>query len=206
MKGLLITFEGIDGSGKSTQALLLQKRLETHGYPVRLYREPGGTAIGEKIRSILLDNGHSDMFPLTELFLYLAARAQITAQWIVPSLNDGFIVLMDRYIDSTIAYQGYARGLGIERLRELNLIATGGLLPDMTFVIDCNPLVALTRHTSLPDRLEVEGVEFMNRVREGFLLLGGEEPERVIIIDGARGVSVIEEEIFQKVNTVLKRF
>jgi dTMP kinase len=94
----------------------------------------------------------------------------------------------------------------MERLRELNLIATGGLLPDKTFVIDCNPLVALTRNSSLPDRLEAEGVEFMNRVREGFLLFGCEEPERVFIIDGARNVSVIEEEIFQKVNTVLKRF
>lgn len=228
MKGLLITFEGIDGSGKSTQAVLLQKRLEERGFPVRIYREPGGTAIGEKIRSILLDNGHSDMFPLTELFLYLAARSQITAQWIVPSLNDGFIVLMDRYLDSTIAYQGYARGLGMERLRKLNLLATGGLLPDMTFVIDCDPLIALPRYRalpdrleaegqviqlslfldypSLPDRLEAEGVEFMNRVREGFLLLGREEPERVFIIDGDRSVSVIEEEIFQKVNTVLKHF
>jgi dTMP kinase len=203
MKGLLITFEGIDGSGKSTQARRLKERLETMGYPVSLYREPGGTAIGEKIRTILLDNGHSDMFPLTELYLYLAARAQITAQCIVPALNDGSIVLMDRYIDSTIAYQGHARGLGLDRLRELNLLATGGLLPELTFVIDCDPIVALARHAALPDRLEAEGVSFMNRVREGFLLLGRNEPERVLIIDGARDVSEIEGDIFQKVNSFL---
>ncbi len=204
MKSLLITFEGIDGSGKSTQARRLKERLETLGFSVLLYREPGGTAIGEKIRSLLLDTSHCDMSPLTELFLYLAARAQITAQSIVPSLNNGSIVLMDRYLDSTIAYQGYARGLGMERLRELNLLATGGLLPDITFVIDCDPLVALTRYTSLPDRLEAEGNDFMNLVREGFLLLGRQEPERVQIINGARDISVIEEEIFQKVNTLLK--
>ena len=110
---------------------------------------------------------------------------------------------MDRYLDSTIAYQGYARGLGMERLRELNLLATGGLLPDMTFVIDCDPLVALTRYTSLPDRLESEGIEFMNLVREGFLLLSRQEPDRVLIINGSRRISVIEEEIYQKVNSLL---
>lgn len=204
MKGLLITFEGIDGSGKSTQAVLLQQRLEELGIPVCLYREPGGTAIGEKIRSILLDNGHSDMSPLTELFLYLAARAQITAQCISPPLENGSIVLMDRYLDSTIAYQGYARGLGVERVRELNMLATGGLLPDATFVIDCDPRVALPRYTSLPDRLEAEGIEFMKRVRKGFLLLARMEPERVFIVDGARAVSTIEKEIFQKVKTLIK--
>jgi dTMP kinase len=203
MKGVLITFEGIDGSGKSTQARRLQDRLETLGYPVRLYREPGGTPIGEKIRSLLLDKAHSDMSNLTELFLYLAARAQITSQLIVPSLKDGFIVIMDRYFDSTIAYQGYARGLGIENLRELNLLATGGLLPDITFVIDCDPLVALPRYSSLPDRLEAEGIGFMNLVREGFLLLGRKEPDRVHIIDGARDISIIEDEIFKKVNSLL---
>ncbi|MFA6470742.1 MAG: dTMP kinase [Candidatus Latescibacterota bacterium] len=204
MKGLLITFEGIDGSGKSTQAILLQKRLEELGIPVFLYREPGGTSIGEKIRSILLDKMHSEMFPLTELFLYLAARAQITSQRIVPSLNDGSIVLMDRYLDSTIAYQGYARGLGVELLRELNMLATGGLLPDATFVIDCDPCVALKRNTSLPDRLESEGIEFMKQVREGFLLLSKMEPERVFVFDGARDVSTIENEIYQKVKTIIR--
>jgi dTMP kinase len=204
MKGLLITFEGIDGSGKSTQAVLLQHHLERLGIHVCLYREPGGTAIGEKIRSILLDNGHSDMHPLTELFLYLAARAQITSQRIVPYLNDGFIVLMDRYIDSTIAYQGYARGLGVEKLRELNMLATGGLLPDATFVIDCDPLVAHSRYTSRPDRLEAEGIEFMSLVREGFLFLAGIEPERVYIVDGARDVLTIEKDIFQKVKPLIK--
>jgi dTMP kinase len=203
MKGLLITFEGIDGSGKSTQAVLLKKHLEELGLPVNFYREPGGTVIGEKIRSILLDKDHSDMQPLTELFLYLAARAQITAQLISPSLDKGYIVIMDRYLDSTIAYQGYARGLGMDRLRELNLIATEGLLPDATFIIDCDPHVALTRLTSLPDRLESEGVEFMKKVREGFLLLAEKEPARITVVDGARDVSSIKNEIFQKVKNLI---
>jgi dTMP kinase len=206
MKGLLITFEGIDGSGKSTQAFLLKRRLEEMGIPVFLYREPGGTAIGEKIRSILLDKVNSEMFPLTELFLYLSARAQITAQCIVPALENGSIVLMDRYLDSTIAYQGYARALGMERVRELNMIATGGLLPDATFVIDFDPIAALTRYTSTPDRLEAEGIEFMNRVREGFLLLAVTEPERVYIVDGARDVTTIENDIFEKAKTLFKNF
>jgi dTMP kinase len=198
MKGYLITFEGIDGSGKSTQANLIHSRLNDSGRKVIILREPGGTELGEKIRSLLLDNTFSDMTPHTELFLYLAARAQITANVIVPALNRGEDVIMDRYIDSTAAYQGYGRGLGIKEIVGLNLIATGGLVPDMTFIIDCDPEKAMKRLTATPDRLESEGVEFMKKVREGFLALREHEPRRIVVCDGNRGIEEIERDIVSR--------
>ena len=195
MNGYLITFEGIDGSGKSTQADLLHKRLISSGLTAHLLREPGGTAIGENIRSILLDTSFSDMSPFTELFLYLAARSQITSSIIVPALNRGEYVVMDRYIDSTAAYQGYARGLGIDEMIRLNMIATGGIVPDITFVIDCDPDNAIRRFTSKPDRLESEGITFMRKVREGFLKLHEYDKQRIIICDGNREIDEIEKDI-----------
>ncbi|MFC1489797.1 dTMP kinase [Candidatus Latescibacterota bacterium] len=204
MKGYLITFEGIDGSGKSTQANLIRERLETSGRKAIILREPGGTVIGEKIRSLLLDNSFADMQPHTELFLYLAARAQITASVIVPALNRGEDVIMDRYIDSTAAYQGYGRGLGIEEMIQLNMTATGGLVPDMTFVIDCDPEKAIGRLTSAPDRLESEGIEFMKKVREGFLALHELDAGRIFICDGNRGIDEIENDIVSILRDKLK--
>ena len=195
MKGYLITFEGIDGCGKSTQADLLHKRLVSSGHNAHLLREPGGTAIGESIRSILLDNSFSDMSTLTELFLYLAARSQITSSIIVPALNRGEYVVMDRYIDSTTAYQGYARGLCIDEMIQLNMIATGGIVPDITFFIDCDPDTAIRRITSQPDRLESEGTNFMRKVREGFLKLQEYDKQRIIICDGNREIDDIEKDI-----------
>ncbi len=195
MNGHLITFEGIDGCGKTTQAALLYKRLLSYGHTVHLLREPGGTEIGEKIRSILLDNSLTDMSQHTELFLYLAARSQITSTVIIPSLSHGDHVIMDRYIDSTVAYQGYARGLGIDEMITLNHIATGGLVPDITFVIDCDPDIALKRITSKPDRLEAEGIDFMKKVREGFIKLYDYDRKRIIICDGNRGIGEIEDDV-----------
>ena len=195
MKGYLITFEGIDGSGKTTQAVLLHKRLLSSGHNAHLLREPGGTVIGEKIRSILLDTSFSDMSPQTELFLYLAARSQITSTAIIPALTRGDHVIMDRYIDSTVAYQGYARGLGIDEMIRLNKIATMGLVPDITFVIDCAPDIAIKRIDSQPDRLESEGINFMRKVREGFIKLHNYDKQRIIICDGNRNISEIETDI-----------
>ena len=203
MKGFLITFEGIDGSGKTTQANFLYKKLRLLKHPVRYLREPGGTAIGERIRSVLLDTTHSDMLPFTELFLYLAARAQITGSVIVPSLNAGETVIMDRFIDSSVAYQGFARGLGFDLVRDLNLAATGGLIPDLTIVIDCDPEIALARSVSAPDRLESEGIPFMRHVREGFLLIARQDPGRVRVIDGGLSVSEIAELVFSSVSSLL---
>jgi dTMP kinase len=185
MNGRLITFEGIDGCGKTTQARLLFQTLRERNIPVRLLREPGGTAIGERIRSVLLDTAHGDMLPVTELLLYLSARAQITGSAILPALECGETVIMDRFIDSSSAYQGHARGLGIDRVRELNLFATVGLVPDLTFVLDCEPEIALSRSTSAPDRLESGGVSFMRLVREGYLLIADAEPCRIRVLDGS---------------------
>jgi len=199
MKSLLITFEGIDGSGKSTQAALLYNRLKESGRSAHLLREPGGTNIGEQIRSILLDTAHNDMSPATELFLYLAARSQITSHLIIPFLKRGEDVIMDRYMDSTTAYQGYARGLGIDEMLKFNLFATGGVVPDITFFIDCDPVVALSRVKSTPDRLESQGIEFMRRVREGFLKLCEIESDRIIKIDGNQPVEDINNEVYSRV-------
>ena len=144
-KGLLITFEGIDGSGKTTQAELVYRWLLSRGRIVHLLREPGGTEIGERIRSILLDSSLPDMTPHTELFLYLAARAQLTATVIAPALARGEDIILDRFIDSTVAYQGHARGLGIDETIALNTSATGGLVPDVTIIVDCDPETAFER-------------------------------------------------------------
>jgi len=203
MKGYLISFEGIDGSGKSTQADLLYNRLISCNRSVHLFREPGGTAIGETIRSILLDTSHSDMSLHTELFLYLAARSQITSTVIKPALHRSEDVIMDRYIDSTTAYQGYARGLGIDEMIQLNLIATGGLVPDITFVIDCDPDVAYQRISSEPDRLESEGISFMRKVREGFIKLHAYDKQRIILCNGNQGIDEIEQDIANHIKNKL---
>ncbi len=203
MNGFLISFEGIDGSGKSTQAELLYTHLVEHGYTAHLLREPGGTDIGERIRSLLLDASFTEMTPYTELFLYLAARAQICAQVIAPALERGEIVIMDRFIDSSSAYQGYARGLGVETVEELNSLAAGGLVPALTFFVDCDPSTALKRVDSKPDRLESEGLIFMQRVREGFLHLCTVHKDRFVLIDGERPVDTINRHIISEMS---KRF
>lgn len=203
MKGRLITFEGINGCGKSTQACLLLERLRSSSVVVRLCREPGGTSIGERIRSVLLDTAHSDMLPLTELLLYLAARAQLTGGVILPALSDGETVILDRFTDSSIAYQGYARGIGVDLVRSLNSTATCGLVPDLTFIFDCDPVTAFSRSSAAPDRLESEGISFMSLVREGFLLIAREEPERVRVINGARPVGEIADCVFAAVSGLL---
>ena len=195
MRGFLITFEGIDGSGKTTQAVLLHDFLQQHGYTAHLLREPGGTRIGERIRSILLDSTLTEMKPYAELFLYLAARVQICSQHIVPALDRGDIVVMDRFFDSSTAYQGYARGLGFETVEHLNSIATGGVVPDITFFIDCDPVIALGRVSSEPDRLEAEGLSFMNNVREGFSNLCSLHNNRFFLVDGELSVSDMHEKI-----------
>ncbi len=186
MNGVLVSFEGIDGSGKSTQAALFADFVRSQGREEVLLREPGGTVIGEQIRRVLLDAANHDLLPLTELFLYLAARAQITGECIRPALDRCAVVILDRFIDSTAAYQGHARGLGIDHIDALNRIATDGLIPDLTIVVDCAPDVAVKRATHPPDRMEAEGLAFMAKVREGFLALCRLHPERIRCVDGSR--------------------
>lgn len=186
MNGVLVSFEGIDGSGKSTLAALFADFVRSHGREAVMLREPGGTVVGEQIRRVLLDTANHDLLPLTELFLYLAARAQITGECIRPALDRGAVVILDRFIDSTAAYQGYARGIGIDPIDSLNRIATDGLVPDLTIVVDCAPAVAASRATRPPDRMEAEGPAFMAKVREGFLTLCRLHPERIRCVDGSR--------------------
>lgn len=203
MRGLFITFEGIDGCGKSTQAELLLQKLKSLGHEAILLREPGGTAIGERIRSILLDIGHSEMNAVTELLLYSAARAQITAECIVPALEKGTMVIMDRYYDSTTAYQGYARGIDLNRIDDLNTIASGCLVPDITFLIDCDPSVSSGRISSSPDRLESEGLHFMRKVRDGFLQLSSKYQNRFVVIDGGKEIEKIAKQISETIKDML---
>lgn len=201
MRGLFITFEGGEGSGKSTQAALLAERLRERGVPVRLLREPGGTPVGEAVRAILLDRDHLDMDPGAELMLYAAARAQLVSQVIRPALAAGDIVLCDRFLDSTTAYQGSGRGLAPELIDSANHAATAGLLPDRTLLLDIEPSAGLVRAVAhgAADRLEAEELSFHERVRAGFLSIASTSPDRVRVIDAAGSV----EDVFRRVREAL---
>ena len=203
MTGILISFEGIDGSGKSTQASLCAEWLRERGREIVSLREPGGTSVGERIRAMLLDTVNSDMVPRAELFLFLAARTQITDELIRPALGRGAVVILDRYIDSTTVYQGHARGLGVDTAITLNRIATDCLVPDLTVVVDCDPGTAAARSHAEPDRMEAEGMEFMARVREGFLDLCGRFPDRVRCVDGSRDVDAVHADVRALVEALL---
>ena len=197
-RGVFITFEGVEGSGKSTQVARLAQRLALAGLNVRLVREPGGTQVGEAIRSVLLDPEHFGLDPKAELLLYEASRAQLVAEVIEPALAAGEVVICDRFYDSTTAYQGYARGLGLAEIGELNRVATGGLAPDLTIVLDVEPRSALERARSAsgqPDRLELEDASFHERVRDGFLAIARAEPERVLVVPGEGGVEDVSERV-----------
>ncbi|HOO60927.1 MAG TPA: dTMP kinase [Bacillota bacterium] len=205
-KGLFITFEGIDGCGKTTQLTSLSQMLQSKGYEVLLIREPGGTSIGEKIRSILLDKNNLDMTPITELLLYEAARAQITQEKIRPWLERGNCVICDRFYDSTVAYQGYGRGLSLSDIHELNELSTNSLAPDITFLLDISPEEAYARREGRggeEDRLEGEGLAFMKKVREGYLTLA-KDNARIKVIHAASSVDTIRNEIEREVWEVLE--
>ena len=189
---LFITFEGIDGSGKTTQAILLKDYLESKGFKVYLTREPGGTEVGSKIREILLSPDFS-INPWTEVFLYLASRVENTIV-VKKKLEENYIVICERYADSTIAYQGYGRNLPLNILMEMNGIATSGLKPDITVLIDLDPELALRRKKTF-DRIEMESRDFYYRVREGYLEIAKKEQERFIIIPG----NLSKEEIFERI-------
>ena len=197
-RGLFVTFEGIDACGKSTQAELLYEFLRKNDLDVIRLRDPGATAISESIRGILLDNKNLAMSPWTELLLYEAARAQMVEETIFPALENGTIVLCDRFYDSTTAYQGYARGLDLEIVRQANIIGSINLAPHVTFYIEVEPSLAAQRKSKLNqdlDRLEAEGLMFQEKVRHGFRQLQKAEPGRVKLIDGSRPIKVIQLEI-----------
>jgi dTMP kinase len=204
MGGKFITLEGCDGSGKTTQVALLKEKLRELQLPCIVTREPGGTAISEQVRQIILDEANKAMIWQTEALLYAASRAQLVGELIVPSLNEGVHVICDRYIDSTLAYQGYGRGLELDQLVVINNYATGGLKPHLTLLLDINPEITLKRLAQKKaDRLEGEKIQFHQRVREGYLKLAQKEPERFAVIDAARSVEEIHREVLAKVLDIL---
>lgn len=200
-KGLFISLEGIEGTGKTTQARLLYERLIHNGLEAILTNEPGGTPIGESIREILLKIDHKEMSYMTELLLYNAARAQHLYEKILPALKMGKVVITDRFSDSTIAYQGYGRGIDLNLLKTLDDIATGGIKPDITLLFDLDVETGLKRNKGINkiDRLELEDIEFHRRVREGYLKIAELEPGRIKIIDANEPISVISEKIWETV-------
>ena len=195
---MFITLEGPEGSGKTTQAYLLAEYLKEKGVDLVLSREPGGTSIGDKIRDILHDPANTEMFPWAEVLLYSASRAQLVAQTIRPSLEAGKVVVCDRYADSTMAYQGYGRGLDLKALRELTQLATGGLTPDLTLYIDIQPELGLERRLSGGDewnRLDQETLDFHRRVRSGYLELIAMAPERWVTVDGSPSIDEVHRAV-----------
>jgi dTMP kinase len=190
---VFVTFEGIDGSGKSTQARLLAGALAQDGRDVVLTREPGGTELGERVRELVLHGG--DVMPWAEATLFAAARAQLVEAVIAPALARGADVVCDRYLDSSLAYQGIARGLGLERVQELNRNATGGLLPDRTYLLLVDPQVAAGRMSPSPDRIEREDEDFRARVDRAYRELAEVFPNRITTIDGSRPPEEIGREI-----------
>jgi len=191
---MFVTFEGIDGSGKSTQAELLRARLEVDGYDVVATREPGGTELGERIRELLLHGGH--VSPWAEALLYAASRAQHVDEVIRPALERGAWVVCDRYVDSSVAYQGVGRSLGLERVLDLNLSAVGGLMPDRTFLLALDVAELRGRLPGDHDRLERESGDFHARVSSGYEELATRFPERIFVLDAALPPERIAEEVY----------
>jgi dTMP kinase len=189
---VFVTFEGIDGSGKSTQTELLAEALRGDGRRVVATREPGGTELGERIRELLLGGIHVSSW--SEAALFSAARAQLVEEVIYPALLDGSDVVCDRYIDSSLAYQGLARGLGVDRVLELNLHATRGLLPDRTFLVLLDPAEAVKRSAE-PDRIEQEGLAFQEEVDRAYRELAGLFPNRITTLDGTKSPSKLAKEV-----------
>ncbi len=207
--GRLVSFEGPEGSGKSTQISHLAAHFQKLHREVITTREPGGTEIGEQIRNIIVHNSRGDeMCAETELLLFTAARAQLVREVIAPALLRGAIVLSDRFLDSTTVYQGIARNLAADPVSQINRFAVGNVMPDLTVVLDVPEEVSLARlkqrATDLPDRMERENVDFYKKVREGYLLLARGMPERFIVVDGTKPEDAIEKKIWSEVQTRLK--
>jgi dTMP kinase len=194
MASMFVTFEGLDGSGKSTQAELLRVRLEADGVDVVATREPGGTELGEGIRGLVLHGGHVGAW--AEALLYVAARAQLVDEVIRPALELGAAVICDRYVDSSVAYQGVGRDLGLERVLDLNLAAVGGLLPDRTFLLELDPREVSSRIQRHFDRLEREGDDFRARTAAGYRELALRFPERIVVLDASRPADELAEEVY----------
>jgi dTMP kinase len=204
---MFISFEGLDHSGKTTQARLLVERLEKQGRNVLFLREPGGTRISEKIRDLLLDRANLELTQMTELFLFSAARTQLVHQIIIPALRSGTIVICDRFFDSTTAYQGYGRRLNLDDVKAINRIATGGTTPDLTVLVDVETDEIFRRRLAAgiaADRMESATKEFFDSVRAGYRALVQSEPGRFVCVDGMRAVETIHEDVWRCVQSRLR--
>ncbi len=201
-----VSFEGIDFAGKSTQIELLKKRLENLGEQVYVLREPGGTEISERIRDILLDRRHAEMMPSSDLLLYSAARHQLVKQKILPLLEQGAFVLADRYVDSTTAYQGYGRGIEPDTITVINDLATGGLMPELTILLDLLPEEIVRRkalRNAESDRMEQSGLNFYKKIRTGYHKIAENNSRRFKIMDASKSITEIEGEIWK---LILEKF
>jgi len=206
---LFITFEGVEGSGKTTQIQRLKRYLNQKGIPCEVTREPGGCPIGEKVRKILLNPDHREMSPLSELLLYEASRAQHVREVIKPLLKKGLVVLCDRFSDASIAYQGYGRNVDLKLVEGLNRLSSQGIKPDVTFLLDCPSDVGLRRalqrnqmlRKEREERFEREKIQFHYQVRKGYLSIAKKEPHRVKVIDTRAG----EEKVFEKIRRIVDR-
>lgn len=210
--GLFISIEGPDGAGKTTQARLLKTRLENLGVEVFLTREPGGTPVGEEIRKLLLNPEYSEMTVACEVLLYSAARAQLVRQLINPSLKNGRVVISDRYLDSNIVYQGFGGGESPEIIEKINLWAAGGLMPEITFLLDLDAQTGLKRLQEgdksgkwQGDRVEQKGLDYHCRVRQGYLELAGRSSGRIVIIEAGGNSDAVHEKIWQLTEPLLRK-
>ncbi|MGW9403934.1 dTMP kinase [Arthrobacter sp. NPDC055585] len=204
--GLFIAFEGGDGAGKSTQAALLTQTLQDAGRTVLRTREPGGTPVGEKLRSLVLEHGHGQIDPRTEALIFAASRAAHVEQVILPALERGDVVVCDRYVDSSVAYQGAGRNLGTGDVRSVNEWATGGLVPDLTVLLDVDPEAGRSRRTAsdaAEDRLESEPDSFHSSIREAFLALAEASPDRYLVLNAAAPVPELAGKILDRVKELL---
>lgn len=198
-----IALEGIDGSGKSTQAERLAATLADRGVATTSTREPGGTPLGERVRELLLAGEPGHMSPLAEVHLFAAARAQLVHEVVRPALDAGRWVISDRFLDSSLAYQGYARGLGVDLVLEANRAAVDGCLPDLSLVIDVEPADTAGRRRARPDRIEAEGDDFLARVAEGYRQVAARFPERVVLVSGAGDIDEVHARVVATVEELL---
>jgi dTMP kinase len=205
MKGIFITIEGGDGSGKSTQIDMLMSYFNEHGFDVLLTREPGGTPISEKIREVILDSNNMEMANMTEVLLYAAARAQHVAEFIKPNIEQGKVVICDRFVDSSVVYQGYARGVGIDAVETINSYATLGLLPDLTILLDLPPDLGLSRKKNQQalDRLELASDAFHIKVNEGYRLLAKRHQSRILTVDATNSIETIHQIVLEAIKPLL---